>query len=162
MALKDWVQDSGTTLFYTDQAKSDSTYNDNTSPHANMIDGDFDTYSVLYLTGGGPVYYCGTIVAEFTKAVNLTQLNFKKWTRADGSFGVHGIWVYDGSWTNVYSATGNGSQTITVETLGEWTGITKIQFSLRSYANDPVAWTQEVRIYEVQAFGPIGGFACII
>jgi len=158
--LKDWIQDSGTTLSYTDQAGGSSNYNDKSSPDANMIDGDSDSYSVASNSGAGGYHNAATLVATFNKAVNLTEISFKYYVKGCGPSQFIKIWVYDGSWTCIHTTSSAGTSTIT-ET-GSWSNITKVQFTAYEYCNDPIAWTANVKFYEAKAWGTIGGFANII
>ncbi len=162
MALFDHLHHPGVALSYSDQAAGSSTYDDQGDNDDRKIDGDWDNYSYYYSSGAGAHYGAITLVATFPSGVHLTQLKFKKWTGADGSFGQHKIWVYDGSWTEVYAATGNGSEVDIVTVNGSWKNITKIQYSIRAYANDIVAWTMTIKFFEAQAWGPKSDYGLII
>jgi len=130
------------TLTYTSEAV-DANYNNGTSPVANMIDNDTDTYSSQSGTGSGAQYFAGTLVAELKAPANLSSLYLKYATQ--GLSTTAGIWIYNGSWVSVYSS-GSGSGTPTA--TGTWNDVTKIQWSVREYSNDPVGWTMFVYFYE--------------
>ena len=152
---KDWVQDTGTVISFTSQASSGTNM---AAPATNMYDGDFDTYGRDYNSHQGFVPHWVLMVATFTQAVSLTQIKWKCYSTSN-AYGDWNIWIYNGSWVNVYTyGTGiDWAGGVTGEALivnGSWSNVTKVEWRKYGYGVDPVAWSITQDFYEAQAFGP--------
>lgn len=161
---KNWVQDAGTTLSYTDQALGSADYNNKIADTTNMHDDNLVTYG-YHGTASPPSV--GTIVVTFAKPLFINKV-VMKWTvsrDAGGgtSSGLQDISLYYGAaWHSVWDDNEQASGPNTTEVTGAWEAVEKIQFTVYVTAAslNPVA--AAVTFYEAQAFGYLRNYGIIV